>query len=148
LLRARQTARAILALQPQLRLQTSALLNEVYTPYQGLATREVDALDGDVYTGCGPPFEQPQDVLARVQTFARRVRRLHAGGRVAAVTHGDAITFMVLWAGNLAVIPDNKRRLQLAGIHDGYPATASVTTLTYRSDRPEERPTVTYRKAC
>ena len=133
LLRARQTASAIQACHKHLRIRTSTLLTEVYSPYEGQPTNVVDALGGDVYSGTAPPYEQPQDIIRRVQKFVRRIRKHFAGRQVVAVTHGDVITFMLLWANDLPAKPKYKRNLSVAGLSDRYPATASMSTLVYRT---------------
>jgi broad specificity phosphatase PhoE len=144
LLRARQTASEILKHVRGPGLRISTLLNEVCTVYEGRPGAEVDARDGDVYTGAAACFEQPQDVVDRARRFIWRVRRQYPGGRVAAVTHGDVITFLVLWAEGMSVAPGNKTRLLKAGFPAAYPAHASITTLTYCSADREERPRVDY----
>ncbi len=96
LLRARQTATEILNHHPQLDLHISTLLNEVYTLYEGQPGAEIDARDGDLYTGASARFEQPDDIVARVQRFFARMRSQYSGKQVVAVTHGDIITFTVL----------------------------------------------------
>jgi len=147
LLRARQTAREILRCQEDLRLRVSRLLLEVKTPYQGHPAEEVRARGDDVYTGVGPGFEQPADVLSRVLRFVARVRREFAGRQVVAVTHGDPIAFLALWAGGLEVIPRNKTRLAPLGIRGGYPATGSLTTLLFPSPSIDgRRPRLRYRQ--
>ena len=146
LLRARQTAREIQSQTRQPRVHVSSLLNEVCTAYEGLPGAEVDARDGDIYTGVPACFEQPEDVVARTRRFIQRMRRGYPGGRIAAVTHGDVITFMVLWAKDLALTPGNKTRLLKAGYPASYPAHASITTLVYHTADQEERPAVDYVK--
>jgi broad specificity phosphatase PhoE len=144
LLRARQSAREILALHSGLRLRTSLLLTEVHTPFEGLPGREVDARHGDVYSGAGQAYEQPPDVLARLLAFVRRVRCRFAGRAVIAVTHGDPIVFAMLWARGLAASAGNKARLRRLGLARGYPATGSLTSLAFHSARPDERPSIEY----
>jgi broad specificity phosphatase PhoE len=134
MLRARQTGQAILTCHPGMPLATSRHLNEVLTPYQGVAEAEADLRDGDFYTGCGPGFEQPADVLARMRRFASRIVRQHPGQQVVAVTHGDPIAFFVLWAGGARVTPRNKARLTPLGVAGGYPAPASATTYAFTTD--------------
>jgi broad specificity phosphatase PhoE len=129
-----------------LTLRISTFLNEVYTCYEGRPGAEIDAREGDLYTGAEPCFEQPKDIVARTRKFVARMRRQYAGGRVAAVTHGDVITFMVLWAKGYDVTPRNKTRLLHAGYPEAYPAHASITTLTYNTTNPEEKPIVGYTK--
>ncbi|MGD1999847.1 MAG: histidine phosphatase family protein [Desulfobacterales bacterium] len=147
LLRARQTASAIQACHQHLRIQTSTLLTEVYSPYEGQPTNVVDALGGDVYSGTAPPYEQPQDIIRRVQKFVRRIRKHFAGRQVVAVTHGDVITFMLLWANDLPAKPKYKRNLSVAGLSDRYPATASMSTLVYRTSSIDERPLIFYKRS-
>lgn len=144
MLRARQTAREILNHVKIRKLHVSALLNEVCSAFEGRPGAEVDALDGDVYSGAPACFEQPHDVVARTRKFILRMRRRYPGGHVVAVTHGDVITFMVLWAQGMAPTPKNKTELLKAGYPADYPAHASVTTLIYRSDDIDERPAVRY----
>ena len=146
LLRARQTAREILRAHGHLRLRTSRLLTEVHNPYEGRSTAEVDSLEGDVYSGSGLEFEQPSDVFGRVERWTRRMRRQYAGRHVIAVTHGDPIAFLVLWAAGKPVVPKNKAALAPHGIAGGYPATGSITTFCYAADRPDERPTVEHQR--
>jgi len=146
LLRARQTAREILRFHPALKLKVSRLIHEVYTPFEGRPSAETDALNGDVYTGTVPPFEQPIDILNRAQKFVRRVRKHYAGRHAVAVTHGDAITFMILWAKNLSLLPEYKGKMAPLGIPGGYPAPASITTFAFRTEAPDELPQVKYVK--
>ncbi|MFZ0242236.1 MAG: histidine phosphatase family protein [Desulfobacterales bacterium] len=147
LLRARQTATAIQAYHPLLKVQTSRLLTEVCGPFEGQSKQAVVALGGDMYTGAAPPCEQPQDILHRVQKFIRRIRRKFAGRQVVAVTHGDVITFTLLWASALPPTPEFKHSLSAAGLADPYPATASMSTLVYRTSAVDERPLIDYRRS-
>jgi len=144
LLRARQTAREILRYHPRLKLKISTDLNEVYTPYEGLPAVEVNRRHGDVYTGTEPPFEQPADIVRRLQKFVARAFKSYPLGHIAAVTHGDMIVFMVLWACGQELTAVGKRNLTAFGIHDRYPAPGSITTFTYLSASAEERPEVSY----
>jgi len=144
MLRARQTADAIMAFHKGLKPSRSKLLNEVCNPYEGRPGAEIDARHGDIYTGSEACFEQPGDVFQRVQRFLARVRRHHAAQQVVAVTHGDVITFTVLWAKGFPLTPINKARLQKSGYPVPYPAHASITTLIYRTDAADERPEVHY----
>ncbi len=147
LLRARQTAAAIQACHPHLKVHISRLLTEVCGPFEGQPKKVVDALGGDTYTGALPPCEQPRDIIRRMQNFIRRVRRKFAGRQVVAVTHGDVITFTLLWAGSLPPTPDTKHRLAALGLSDPYPATASMSTLVYRTSAVDERPLIFYKRA-
>lgn len=144
LLRARQTAKQILLFHGSLKLQISTYLTEVYTPFEGCASQRVHALEGDVYTGSKPPFEQPQDVVDRVGKFIARIRKRYRGRQTVAVTHGDNITFLLLWASGMALAPRYKRHLSATGILGHYPATASMTTFIYRTESDSELPEVVY----
>ncbi len=144
MLRARQTAEAIHRYHLHLNVRITGLINEVCTSYEGCPGNEVDARDGDIYTGAGDDFEQPADLVTRTRKFIARERRRHAGEEVAAVTHGDVVTFMALWAMGVSAVPENKTRLVRAGFPEAYPGHASITTLTYRGGDPERRPTVDY----
>lgn len=146
MLRARQTAQAMFQQKVPLNIRCTALLNEVDTPFQGRPGAEIDARNGDVYTGAAPCFEQPRDVVARTRNYIARMRKHYAGRQVAAVTHGDIVTFMVLWAQRYDLIPLNKTRLKAAGYPVDYPAHASITTLTYETNAPDERPRIRYRQ--
>lgn len=145
LLRARQTAREIVRDREPLRRGFSRLLLEVRTPYEGRPSGEVRDRGDDVYTGAGPGYEQPADVLARVLQFVARTRRRFPGAHTVAVTHGDPIAFLVLWAAGSELVPAAKTRLAPLGIAGGYPATGSVTTLVYASGETGERPALEHR---
>jgi broad specificity phosphatase PhoE len=144
LLRARQTAGELTKLNPHLKLHISSLLAEVASPFDGWPAREVDNLHGDVYSGSDDRFEQPHDIVRRVQNFIRRSRRQYTGQQIAAVTHGDVIAFTVLWINRQPLIPTHKSRLAPFGVSDGYPAPASVTTFTFRTTLDNEIPAVAY----
>jgi broad specificity phosphatase PhoE len=143
-LRARQTAREIVAFHPALQPRRSRHLIEVLSVFEGRPGAEVDARHGDLYTGAGPPYEQPADIARRARHFFRLARRRHAGESVAAVTHGDVIVFAMLWARGLALTPQSKSRLQALGFPDGYPATGSLTAFVFRTADAEELPEVRY----
>ena len=144
LLRARQTALEIIKYHPLLKLKISGLLTEISTPFEGFPAATVDARRGDVYTGAAPHFERPIDIVNRVQKFIKRARRAFDKRQIAAVTHGDVITFLVLWANGQALTAENKQDMRSWGIPDGYPAPGSLTTLIYQTDWPDERPKISY----
>jgi broad specificity phosphatase PhoE len=144
MLRARQTALAVAQRRPGLPLHISSWLNEVHTRYQGRPGAELDARGGDVYTGSGTGYEQPEDLVVRAKKFALRVRKRYAGRQVAAVTHGDIVTFTALWALGFDLTPKNKTRLLRAGYPVAYPGHASITTLTFYSSDSAERPGIDY----
>jgi broad specificity phosphatase PhoE len=144
LLRCRQSAAEIRHHHPRLKLRQSRLITEVFTPFQGQPSSMVHSRGGDVYTGIDPEYEQPEDILKRVQKFLFRMRRTCSGKHVVSVTHGDVILFMVLWAGNFAATPRNKKKFKMLGILEEYPATSSVTTFSYATDLQDERPSIAY----
>jgi broad specificity phosphatase PhoE len=144
LLRARQTAGEILNFFPHLKLSISVLLNEVCTDYEGLPSAQVDRRRGDIYTGAAACFEQPEDLFRRVDRLYHRIRAHHPGGHVVAVSHGDVITFSVLWALGRELTPENKTGLLRAGYGASYPGHASITSFTFQTDLPDERPALTY----
>jgi broad specificity phosphatase PhoE len=144
MLRARQTAKEIIKYHSHLKLRTSSMLNEVNTSFEGRPGAEIDARNGDIYTGTEACYEQPENIVARTRRFILRMRRHYTGGRVAAVTHGDVVTFMVLWARGFDLTPRNKTRLLDAGFAQSYPAHASITTLIYQTTVLMEKPTIQY----
>ncbi len=139
MLRARQTARAIAALHPGMRVRTSRFLNEVYVPIQCLPLSEGIARGWDLYTGNQPPFECVEDILQRMLQFTSRVRQRHAGQEVVAVTHGDPIGFLMLWAQRRPVTAANK-----APLYQDYLAVGSITTLVFAAAATEETPALEY----
>ncbi|GAB6064848.1 histidine phosphatase family protein [Deferrisoma palaeochoriense] len=134
LLRARQTAREILARHPGLRLRISRLLHEVRTPFEGRPLAEARAAGEDFYTGSGPGFEQPGGVADRMERFLRRTARRRPGAAVAAVTHGDPLAFLVMRLSGLPLDPRRKAALQPCGIPDGYPQPGSIVLVEVMPD--------------
>jgi probable phosphoglycerate mutase len=144
LLRARQSARELQEATSQARIRISRLITEVASPFEGRPAAEADTLGGDVYTGAGAGFEQPQDILDRTKRFMMRIANRYAGRHVAAVTHGDVVVFALLWARGHVLDPKLKGRLDFLGVKGGYPAHGSVTTFTFDSNRVRARPAVRY----
>jgi len=144
LLRCRQTAAEILKYHHHLKLRQSSLITEVLTPFQGKSEDLVHSRNGDVYTGTDPNYEQPEDILLRVQKFLFRTRRAFRGKHVVAVTHGDIILFMMLWASYLSTTPLNKKKFTTLGILKEYPAVSSITTFSYSTSAKDERPSIAY----
>ena len=144
LLRCRQTAIEILHSHPRIKLRQSRLITEVFTPFQGQPSDVVHSRGGDVYTGNDPEYEQPEDIIKRVQKFLSKIRRTFSGKHVVAVTHGDVILFMVLWASKFPLTPYYKKRFTTLGIMAEYPATSSITTFCYSTDKRDERPSIAY----
>jgi broad specificity phosphatase PhoE len=146
--RARETAEEIRSGHPGLELIPSPLLLEVYSPYDSTPRNEMIARGWDLYEGIPPEYEQPQDVLARAHQFIACVRARHAGQHVVAVTHGDVIAFLVLWANGYPASPSSRDALRRIGIPKGYPAPGSITTFSYRTDENAERPAMEHIVPC
>lgn len=138
--RAVETARVIAAFHTGLAVEVRDCLIEVFSPFDGLPADLADARGGDVYTESPEPFEQPRDIVRRARAFFQEARKAHAGGHVAAVTHGDVIVFMALWARGLDASAENKVRFSRLNILGGYPAPGSITSFRYRTDSDQERP--------
>ncbi len=119
-------------------MHISRLLDEVHTRFEGEPLAALAGRRDDFYSGEGPPYEQPQDLVRRMRRFLELLRRRHAGKAVAAVTHGDVIAFTLLWASGRELRPENKAALRLAG-SGGYPATGAVVRLVLSRDE-NERP--------
>jgi broad specificity phosphatase PhoE len=115
--------------------QTSHLLNEAYTPFDGQPKKVLAERDWDVYTGSEFPFEQPADVLRRTLEFTLAVRKEHQGQHIVAVTHGDVIAFMVLWGRQLPATSQQKQTL-----YKSFLTYASVSSLAFETMLPAERP--------
>ena len=144
LLRCRQTAAEILLYHSHLKLRQSSLITEVYTSFEGQSSDMIDLRNGDVYSGVDSKYEQPEDILLRVQKFLLRIRRAFNEKHVVAVTHGDIILFMLLWASHLSTTPLNKKKFRTLGILKEYPATSSITTFSYSTRIKDERPSIAY----
>ena len=145
--RAQETAQIIAAAQTKPPfLITDERLNEVHTPYDGTKLAELEKTLFDLYTGNTEPHEYPRDARRRVLEFLAEKRQQHPNGRIAAVTHGDIVvtTFMYVTGGD----PDDLGRLRLEerGLSERYPVTASILTLTYHTDQPNEIPTWSYHR--
>ncbi len=123
MLRARQTAGYIAREHPGLRLRISRLINENFTPYQGTSYAEIEKLNGDIFKGVQPPYEQPADMLRRSLRFIAKMRRQYPGQAVIAVTHGDVVRVIVRWAMGL---PPEKDANDIP-----FPGTGSVSALTF-----------------
>ncbi len=136
MLRTRQTAEIIAREHPELRVRISSLINENYTPLQGLSFDVVAQRNGDIFTGVQPPFELPADHLKRALKFIAMARRVYEGKSVIAVTHGDIVRVIIRWA--LGYPPEND------GNDVPFPGTGSVSVLIF--DTPDqERPVLEYR---
>ena len=74
--------------------------------------------------------------MARVVRLIDELRAAYPGQEVVAVSHGDVVLAVRFWAEGIVFNDDTKNRVQL------YPATASVTSLTFAPGA--DRPRMTY----
>ncbi len=145
-LRAVETAEILRGEVADLPIIVAPLIDEIDCYFEGHPMEEVEARGWDLYTGVGDGYEVPEDIAARGAQFIAEVRAAHRGNHIAAVTHGDVIAFTILHTMRARVHVSQKRLLDRYGVHDRYPATASLTTLTYRTSDPDEVPTLTYNR--
>jgi len=144
MLRARQTGNEILTHHPHLKRRTSSLINEVKTGFEGQPEDKLKTALEDVYHFKDDCYEQPAHILARSRKFIQRIRKSYVQKHVAAVTHGDVILFLMFWVKGIDVTPKNKLRLKkMEGIEE-YPATGSITTLTFTTHDSGEIPLISY----
>lgn len=145
--RAQETARLIQAeLTSEPPIQREEAINEIYSRFDGISQAEMEGRDWNFYAGEGQPYEQPQDILGRVRAFIHRVRRVHAGEEIVAVSHADPIVFYWLWALNVPLTPENRRQLNAYGLVDDYPEKASISSFRFTTTNADERPEYSYLK--
>lgn len=146
LLRARQTAKIIAGnhaavLVPRITRQ----IIEVHSPYDGWPQAVMESRNWDLYTGTSAEYEQPTDLVDRIQTFFGRVRQQHRGQEVIGVTHGDIVVFATIWAHGLPAQQQSK--LHLASIlPDYYPANCGIATFMFDDAAPDQLPRYAYTK--
>jgi broad specificity phosphatase PhoE len=152
--RAQETAQIIASEQAQIeRVITAADINECYTPFDGTPHAELDKIKFDLYTGTDAQYEKPRDLRQRFVRFVQMLRQTYPNGTVGAVSHGDIVVTAFMWAmgqgandiGRTRTSQSLTRLLEL-GLPEPYPATASISALTFTSDNPDERPDYTYIK--
>ena len=136
--RATETAGAI-SKQLGIESQTSELLLEAFSPFDGQAVSVLAERNWDVYSGTKQPYEQPMDILNRAQIFMQQTRSKHFGNNAIAVTHGDVIAFMVLWAKQLPITPQEKQAL-----YKSFLTYASISSFTYETSEVTEIPKFEY----
>jgi broad specificity phosphatase PhoE len=110
MLRARRTAEAVLAEQPELdRVRIDSDLLEVRTAWQGEPLEALEQIDWDFYTHPRHPADDTlQAIHDRMQHWLRRMLRRHAGQEVVGVSHGDPILILV---GTLTGLPLDPLRI-------------------------------------
>jgi broad specificity phosphatase PhoE len=127
LLRTRQTAAAIAARHPGLKVQTNRLLLEVRTGYEGVPLSQVG--DFNFYEPLADPSDETLEAVnERLLKFVKRVVNRHKGKSIAVVSHGDPVVILHAYFTGLP--------LRLASLRNPnfYPERASVT----RYDFPPE----------
>lgn len=128
--RAVQTADYI-ASAHDLTLQTSALINELHSPYQGWTMDRIERMGWDLYSDLPPGYERWKDVLARVMRFCRQICVQHPRAEIVAATHGDIVITAALWAERLPLKLASRARIP-------YPDHCSITSLVFAT--PDARP--------
>jgi broad specificity phosphatase PhoE len=126
MLRARQTAQIIANQFPELNTQISRRLNEVSSPYEGGPVAMIERSHWDIYEGIPANYERPGDVLTRMLKFTAAVRRNFPGECVLAVSHGDLIYFLTLWAMGQTLTSKKEQTF--------YPAHASLSSFIFEGD--------------
>jgi probable phosphoglycerate mutase len=126
MLRARQTAQIIAHQFPQLKIHISQRLNEVYSPYEGGSVALVERSHWHLYEDIPVNYEKPMDVLSRALKFTAAVCRKCPGECVLAVSHGDLIYFLTLWATGQPLTSKKEQTF--------YPAPASISTFIFEGE--------------
>ena len=114
-------------------------LNEVHSPFDGKPISLLAKRHWDVYTGSGPKFEQPGDVLSRAQRFIQHCRARHHGEDVVAVTHGDLIAFVTLWVRGIPITQQEKEPIYKNSL-----THASISSLMFETEMESEIPQFAY----
>lgn len=146
LLRARQTAEIIHTYHTDVPILFADAINEVQFLFEGQPMASMAERNWDLYSGSGDEFEQPGDIITRVNPFINDLCNLYPGQHVALVTHGDIIAFTVLWLSGKLLIPQNKHTLDTLGFIDDYPAPASIVHIRFPADGCETQPGLQYIK--
>ncbi len=97
MLRARKTAAAIMACQPQLdRMRIDSDLVEIRTAWQGQPLTSLERINWDFYAHPrAGDDESLQSIHDRMQRWLLRMLRRHAGAEIVGVSHGDPILILV-----------------------------------------------------
>ena len=126
-------------------------LIEVNTPHEGIPQSELEKINFDLYTGTEPPYEQPRDIRRRLITFINEMRQKYAIQEIVAISHGDVVVTAFMFAmkkdeNDIGRTQTQVNRIQSLGLPEMYPATASISTLTYKTDDPQEVPEYSYQR--
>lgn len=141
--RTQETAKIIAEQIGEIDIITDERLNEVYTPHDGMTMEALIARNFDLYTGNQPPYELAQDIQNRAVDFLNDIREKYPKQHVIGISHGDILTFSLMYAKQVGIDMEAKGNLEALGITDEYPATASILSFSFEDDN-QTIPTVTY----
>jgi|SRR5690606_6915808 broad specificity phosphatase PhoE len=142
--RTQETAGYIAQHHPHLTVTIDPRLDEIHSPYQGRPLSELAAMGWDLYSNIDPEFEQPADIVKRTREFIAFARQEYAGREIAAITHGDVIAFLFLVIKGVVPAAGHKPNFMELGLPEIYPNTASVSTVTFQTQEPDEVPHYIY----
>jgi broad specificity phosphatase PhoE len=141
--RAQETANIILqAHHIPHTLHTDERIHESFTPHQGKPVAEVNLVT--MYDGNLPPHERASDMRHRILNFVAEMRQKHANREIVAVTHGDVLVIMFMFAHGSDPEDIGRGRLMPMGLSEQYPATAGILSFTYHTSDADELPTWSY----
>lgn len=127
-------------------VQTDQRLNECHTPFDGTPHSVLERTFFDIYTGNQPPHEMPPDLRLRALEFIAAMREEHAGQEIAAVTHGDIVVTLFMYAKQQPDHDIGRGKLDGLGLPEPYPATASISTFVFETSDPDEVPNYRYQR--
>jgi broad specificity phosphatase PhoE len=136
--RAQQTAGAIAQYHPALTIQTLELLDEIHSPFEGRPLADLDAMGWRLYTNLPAGYETAEDIMTRVVATIQQMRAAYPGQEVVCVSHGDVVLAARYWAKGIPFNDNTKNREAL------YPATASITALSFPDSDSLAKPVMTY----
>jgi broad specificity phosphatase PhoE len=145
--RAQETAGIIIAQRDTpLPITTDERLNEVHSPHDGVSHDILELTNFDLYTGSEDPHEQPHHLRRRLRSFVNEMRKKYAGQEILAVSHGDMVVTMFMFAMQQEEHDLGRGRLETLGLPERYPVTASVNSFTYQTDDEDEIPLYQYHR--
>lgn len=145
--RAQETAKLAIGQHPSdFTIEIDPRLNECHTPFDGTPHATLEKTFFDIYTGNEPPHECPADLRVRALDFLADMRVKHANEEIAFVTHGDIVVSLFLYAKKQSGEDIGRGKLLDLGLPEQYPATASISTLVFYTDDPDEIPEYHYQR--
>jgi len=121
-------------------------LIEVHSPHDGVSHDILETTNFDLYTGTELPHEQPGDIRRRVRHFIAEMRTKYSGQEIVAVSHGDIVVAMFMFAMQQEEHDIGRGRLDTLGLPERYPMTASINTFIYQTDDDDEIPLYQYHR--